>query len=1089
MFPFEVRPLSAINNYSFSVPDVVGIDAIYLKALNLQENTPLIDSTGIPLFVKMGDSIIVLLDQFFQSPIDEGYVLTLNTRFDTLCQYDGTPFGRTTFDVQYVDECFRSPTTQRYHIKNGNTFVSGSPELEAFPENTAFSLTENLIDFKFFLRNNATTTAQFAWLVLDSGGQMTDIELTYDPSGTPVPQIGGIYQLGDLPAFDLKRFRLKAKNLSCKTIVLKLRFGWDCVQVLNPNSSSCGVFEQEIIIRPLEPELELVIRSQPTSIPMCQPSAFWEFEVSNANDGTAFDVTPSIKLPPGFKVVPGSAQLSYPAGAPFVNMQDPVQTPGNVWLFDPEATSAQLAQTGLITAEMSPLNTLRIRFRVIAECGAVSNSQPIFGAEAVRPCGAYSNVLRKPGEPVRIDGVSVGAPAVLNLQFSNPPAQASCGQQVQFSASIAISETPKAGDSIYVLLPAGTSFVAGSYQAGANAPAGPPKISGSQIQLPLPSNTAPGSVINFTFSIKYDDPAGCTDKAIVMQTREKTSAFCASTNQFCDIYVATGEVVVSLNAQNPDYQLSNLTLVTQGGQTSVSALLNNAGTTVGNNPVVEIYFDQNGNGQVDTGEPLAATLNYNGSVIPNSSVLISGNVNNLPPNAFCSLLALIPADENCACDDRLYPLPGNQLITQGIGLCSLQTVTVGVPTSQGSTYQWLTPQGLSCTACSEATYTPGPNVKPGDLVTLVLQETNGNCTIERRYEIQYGGTFGIETDDQTICEGSTAILQATLGGTFYNWSGPGITSPNQYNQVVQPSSTATYNVTVTFGGGCTGTGSVNIFVNKADQTILPALSTCEGQPISILGQVTDVPGIYTLKLQKKLTGCDSIISQELKVLATNTNASLPLCPGGVVTVFDEEVAAPANVCRTFTNSAGCDSTHCISVNLVPNPQLPGLDSAIIVALGESAVIPTPGNFVTYEWIPYIPNVISCSNCPNPVVTPDTSTTFLLIVTDANGCRDSATYRVFVCNEQEVIVPNAFTPNGDGFNDVFRIVPHEGAEVVLSLRIYDRWGQKLYVGSGSSAQWDGRIGDKPAPSDVYVWILEYECGGNRVRRSGDVTLLR
>jgi gliding motility-associated-like protein len=123
------------------------------------------------------------------------------------------------------------------------------------------------------------------------------------------------------------------------------------------------------------------------------------------------------------------------------------------------------------------------------------------------------------------------------------------------------------------------------------------------------------------------------------------------------------------------------------------------------------------------------------------------------------------------------------------------------------------------------------------------------------------------------------------------------------------------------------------------------------------------------------------------------------------------------------------------------------------------------------------------------VTPDTSTTFLLIVTDANGCRDSATYRVFVCNEQEVIVPNAFTPNGDGFNDVFRIVPHEGAEVVLSLRIYDRWGQKLYVGSGSSAQWDGRIGDKPAPSDVYVWILEYECGGNRVRRSGDVTLLR
>jgi gliding motility-associated-like protein len=176
------------------------------------------------------------------------------------------------------------------------------------------------------------------------------------------------------------------------------------------------------------------------------------------------------------------------------------------------------------------------------------------------------------------------------------------------------------------------------------------------------------------------------------------------------------------------------------------------------------------------------------------------------------------------------------------------------------------------------------------------------------------------------------------------------------------------------------------------------------------------------------------------------------------------------------------------VTQVANPQIPKQDSALVVALGEGIVIETPNDYATYNWTPFDPNVLSC-NCADPVASPDTSTTFILAITDGNGCRDTAEYRVFVCDETLIQIPNAFTPNGDGANDVFRVVPHEGAEIILSLRVYDRWGQKLYEGSGTGAQWDGKIGDKLAPSDVYVWVLEYECGGKRVRVNKDVTLLR
>jgi gliding motility-associated-like protein len=385
-------------------------------------------------------------------------------------------------------------------------------------------------------------------------------------------------------------------------------------------------------------------------------------------------------------------------------------------------------------------------------------------------------------------------------------------------------------------------------------------------------------------------------------------------------------------------------------------------------------------------------------------------------------------------------------------------------------------------------------VKPGDLVTLVLEEKSGDCTIERKFEIQFGGSFGIESENVTICAGEPATLEATAGGTVYNWTGPGISNPNQQTQVVQPPGNAVYNVTVTFSGGCTGTGTVSVAVNPAAETKFPTLTTCEGDPVSILGQTTDVPGIYTLTLQKQITGCDSILTQELIVVPNKTQGTAQVfCPGDSVKVFGEYVSVPGEVCRTFQGSGGCDSTHCVMVSQVPNPALPKQDSALVVALGESVVIETPDGYASYEWTPLgdlsFPNCPNSPNCPDPTASPDTSTLFLLVVKDGNGCRDTAEYRVFVCDETLIHIPNAFTPNGDGANDVFRVVPHEGAEIILSLKVYDRWGKKVYAGSGANAQWDGKIGDKIAPSDVYVWILDYECGGQHRKVSKDVTLLR
>jgi len=1093
MFPFEVRQLSTVTDYSYSLPTAVALLETKLNYLRLQDNVQLFGVTPLtPGFG--GDSLTLDLDPFFANLLDEGYSFEISTRFDTTCGYNGTKFGRTVVGLEYANMCFHDPVIATYYIANPNGYQSGSPQLNIFSQDDILYLPTDDVQFDFFLRNNAAVNASNVWFTIESDGDLADVQLLLMPGQTPVPQVGGVYQLGDLVSFAQPALRFLARNLSCRPVTVTFRFGWDCSPVFNANADACGSFTKTIELRPQPPELELVIVNQPPSVPMCEPSGFFEFEISNANDGTAYNIVPSIKLPPGMRIQPGSSQLSYPAGGAFVNMTNPVQLPGNVWQFDPEASSNLLAQNGLLSADQDPLNALRIRFRVIAECGVVANAQPIYGAESVQACGINSNILRKPGLPIGIEGVAPTYTAVSNLQFSNQPGEAGCGQEVQLSASIAVNDTPLAGDSIYILLPLGTSFVTGSYQAGTNAPNGPPQVSGQQLQLPLPTNIGAGNVLVFTFKIRYDDPAGCADKFVILQTREKTEAFCSSSNQFCDIYVATGEALLDLNAQNPELQLNNFDLTTQAGQTNFSAVIENAGNASATDPVIQLYHDLNGNGQIDLTDPLVAEITPNGTIAPGGVLPISGNLNNLPASAYCNLIALIPADENCACADHVFPLDGNQIVTTGIGLCDLQSVNVSTDSISGNTYTWLTPSGLSCIACANATYTPGPDVQAGDLVTLVLQETSGDCTIERKFEIQFGGSFGIESDSMRICEGEPVTLNATSGGTAYNWTGPGITNPNQQTQVVQPSNTANYSVTVTFSGGCTGTGSVFVGVNAASTKQLPAITICEGEFASILGQTTDVPGIYTLELQNAI-GCDSIVTQELKVVPIKT-IGMPAfyCPGDSVEVFpDEFYSTPGEVCKTFQSSTGCDSTYCVVVNQANNPQLPEQDLALVIALGESVVIETPDGYASYEWTPLgsltFPGCTSAPNCPDPTAKPDTSTTYLLIVKDGNNCRDSAEYRVFVCDETLIHIPNAFTPNGDGANDFFRVVPHEGAEVILLLRVYDRWGQKLYEGSGANAQWDGKIGDKPAPSDVYVWILEYECGGQRHRKSMDVTLLR
>ncbi len=104
--------------------------------------------------------------------------------------------------------------------------------------------------------------------------------------------------------------------------------------------------------------------------------------------------------------------------------------------------------------------------------------------------------------------------------------------------------------------------------------------------------------------------------------------------------------------------------------------------------------------------------------------------------------------------------------------------------------------------------------------------------------------------------------------------------------------------------------------------------------------------------------------------------------------------------------------------------------------------------------------------------------YTLQVVDSNGCAGADTIRVTTQNcPHSIFFPNAFTPNKDGHNDVFRPVI-TGKPVIYHFSIYNRWGQRIFDTTDPGKGWDGRVGDRDQESNAYVWICIYQFGGEK-----------
>lgn len=134
--------------------------------------------------------------------------------------------------------------------------------------------------------------------------------------------------------------------------------------------------------------------------------------------------------------------------------------------------------------------------------------------------------------------------------------------------------------------------------------------------------------------------------------------------------------------------------------------------------------------------------------------------------------------------------------------------------------------------------------------------------------------------------------------------------------------------------------------------------------------------------------------------------------------------------------------------------------------------------------------LSCTDCPDPIARPRATITYTVDVVDEDGCIGSASSAIKVLkDENSVFIATAFTPNGDGKNDILFVRSPRIAS--LDFRLYDRWGQELFATQDVTVGWDGKDkAGKDANVGVYVYMLEVVLTNGESRTiKGNVTLLR
>ncbi len=416
--------------------------------------------------------------------------------------------------------------------------------------------------------------------------------------------------------------------------------------------------------------------------------------------------------------------------------------------------------------------------------------------------------------------------------------------------------------------------------------------------------------------------------------------------------------------------------------------------------------------------------------------------------------------------------PVNELVVTPMNptICFGDSITL-IASSPGVTdFTWTPDDGtLTCTDCTN------PTVFPSGTTNYMVEAQNDGCPIfgGTTVNVVYPPAFNL-VDDQTICLNESIVL----------------------NQFVDPNPNTTYSWTSLPAGFSSTAAQPSVSPTETTTYILTASNPECGE---VEAQVTiEVVTTPSLTVPDDVTIC---LGETVSLSATTSqnNPTIEWLPGPNEPTIEVAPQTTTTYIAVYTYSCG-SLTDSVKVTVLPRVDITGIDitpNTTEVELGDQLTLqaildPVDTPNLTFTWT----DNQEQSYTGNPIVsTPqnltDQPTNVCYIATAVNdfGCDDTFEVCLDVYPPQ-VLIADAFTPNGDGTNDYFNLIVKRGNVVIDKMQIFNRWGQLLYDNEDPNQGWDGTFNGTLQPSDVYIYIVEITQGINEKKLiKGDVSLIR
>jgi gliding motility-associated-like protein len=307
------------------------------------------------------------------------------------------------------------------------------------------------------------------------------------------------------------------------------------------------------------------------------------------------------------------------------------------------------------------------------------------------------------------------------------------------------------------------------------------------------------------------------------------------------------------------------------------------------------------------------------------------------------------------------------------------------------------------------------------------------------------------------------------------------------------SATGIYSDTLTGVSGCDSIVVLNLTVQSTHTTILNQ-AICAGTSIVFAGQTIFTAGTY-LDTLTSAAGCDSIINNTVSVIPVpSTSISQFICSGSSFVFNGQSISTAGIYPDTLISASGCDSIVTLSLTVLPRPMAAFviLPSGASIPLGDIAVSDASQQADALSW-QLNNNLITLLTGGKLPITEAGNYCVRLIASSTAGCADTSEICIDVYgpdHNNSFYMPNAFTPNGDGINDAIKLYGDKGNIKFVSISVFNRWGERVFVSNDLDFAWDGHYKGQMQEPGLYVYTLDVVFSDDHsVNKTGSISLIK